>query len=161
MMRMSRTSFSQRLVAENADVVLLYLRDDIQATQQKQGEAILDLNRSGNWVRGLEMIGGFVPFSLAKAVSPFSPVRPAFPKRSEPGTVTYDAEADAAFFYLEYDSDFHSLTLQEQAELNLVSHSVNPTVVYGLDDLGGLIWVRIPLADLAGPADQFLRLLRR
>lgn len=160
-MRMSRSSFSQRLVAENADVVLLHLRYDIQATQQKQGEAILDVNRSGNWVRGLEMIGGFVPFSLAKAVSPFSPVRPTFPKRSETGTVTYDPEADAAFFYLEYDLDFHSLTPQEQAELNVVSHSVNPTVVYGLDDLGGLIWVRIPLADLAGPTDQFLRLLRK
>jgi hypothetical protein len=158
---MTKALFSQRIVAETPDVISVYLRCDIQATQQKRGEAILDLNRSGNWVRGFEIVGGFVPFSLAKAVSPFSPVLPSFPKPPKPATVTYDPEANAAFVYLEYDSSFARLTTSEQAELKKVSHSVNPTATYGLDELGGLIWLRIPVADLTGSVNQFLQLLRK
>jgi len=156
---MSRTAFSQRLVLESPDLVCVHLRDGVEAVQQKQGEIILDINRSGNWVRGIEMVGGFVPFSIAKAVSPFDPVRATFPQIPATGTVTYDPEADAAFFYLEYDPNFTRLTPNEQAELEVISHSVNPTALYGLDDSGGLVWVKIPIAD-AGPADQFLQLLR-
>lgn len=160
MMGMSRAAFAQRLAVESPDLIRVYLREGVQAVQQKQGETILDLNRSGNWIRGIEIVGGFVPFSVAKAVSPFNPVRPTFPKAPEPGTVTYDPEADAAFVYLEYDSSFTQLTPREQAELRTVSHSVNPTATYGLDEFGGLVWVRIPIAD-AGPADRFLQLLRK
>ena len=157
---MSRAAFAQRLVVESPDLICVHLREGVQAVQQKQGETILDLNRSGNWVRGIEIVGGFVPFSVAEAMSPFNPVRPAFPKAPKPGTVTYDAEADAAFIYLEYDPGFVGLTPQAQAELKTVSHSVNPTATYGLDDQGGLVWVKIPIADLSGPA-ELLRLLRK
>lgn len=157
---MSRAAFSQRLVLESPDLVCVHLRDGVEAVQQKPGEVILDINRSGNWVPGLEIVGGFVPFSLTKAVSPFSPVRPVPPRIPEPGTVTYDPEADAAFFYLEYDPSFTRLRPNDQAQLKVVSHCVNPTALYGLDDSGGLVWVKIPIADV-GPADQFLQLLRR
>ena len=92
-------------------------------------------------------------------MSPFNPVRPVFPNPPEAGTVTYDPEADAAFIYLEYDPSFAQLAPQEQAELNTVSHSVNPTATYGLDDQGGLVWVKIPVADLSVPV-ELLRLLR-
>jgi hypothetical protein len=156
---MSRTAFSQKLVLESPDLVRVHLRDDLEAVQQKLGEVILDINHSGSWVRGFEVVGGFVPFSIAKAVSPFSPIRPAPPRVPEQGTVTYDPEADAAFFYLEYDPNFARLAPSEQAELKKVSHCVNPTALYGLDDSGGLVWVKIPIAD-AGPADRFLQLLR-
>lgn len=157
---MSRTTFSQRLLVESPDMVCVNLREDREAVQEKSGEVILDINRSGNWIRGFEIVGGFVPFSIAKAVSPFSPPRPVPPRIPEPGTVTYDPDADAAFFYLEYDPAFDLMTPHDQAELKVVSHSVNPTGLYGLDELGGLVWVKIPIAD-AGPADQFLSLLRR
>jgi len=156
---MSR-AFSQKLLAEVPERVCVYLREDVGAAQEKQGEVILDINRSGNWVRGFEMIGGFVPFSVANAVSPFHPVRPEPPRIPEPRTVTYDPEADAAFFYLEYDPRFSRLTANGRAELQMISHSLNPTALYGLDGSGGLVWVKIPIAD-AGPADQFLKLLRR
>jgi hypothetical protein len=73
--------------------------------------------------------------------------------------VTYDPEADAAFFYLEYDPNFARLAPSEQAELKKVSHCVSPTALYGLDNSAGLVWVKIPMAD-AGPADRFLQLLR-
>jgi hypothetical protein len=93
-------------------------------------------------------------------VSPFNSFRPAFPNPPEAGTVTYDPEADAAFIYLEYDPSFAQLAPQAQAELNTVSHSVNPTATYGLDDQGELVCVKIPIADLSGPA-ELLRLLRK
>ncbi|MFI5059046.1 MAG: hypothetical protein ACHQLQ_12740 [Candidatus Acidiferrales bacterium] len=157
---MTRAAFSQKVVAESTELVCVYLRNGVKAVQQKRGEIILNLNRSGNWVPGLEIVGGFVPFSIEKAVRPFEPVMPE-PSARWPGTVTYDPQADAAFIYLEYDSRFAQLTPQEQVELKTVSYSVNPTATYGLDDQGGLVWVKIPVADLAGSVDQFLQLLRR
>jgi hypothetical protein len=156
---MGRTSFSQKLVLESPELVCVYLRGDLEAVQRKEGEVILDINHLGNWVRGFEVVGGFVPFSLAKAVSPFSPVRPVPPKVPEEGTVTYDPEADAAFFYLEYGPKFARLAPSEQAELKRVSHCVNPTALYGLDDSGGLVWIKVPIAD-AGPTGRLLQLLR-
>ena len=157
---MTRLAFSQKIAIESPSLVCVHLREGVKPVVQKQGETILDLNRSGNWVRGIEIVGGFVPFSVARAVSPFNPVRPVFPNPPEAGTVTYDPEADAAFIYLEYDPSFAQLAPQAQAELNTVSHSVNPTATYGLDDQGGLVWVKIPIADLSGPA-ELLRLLRK
>lgn len=159
-MTIRRAAFAQKLLAESPDKICVCLREGAQAVQEKQGETVLDLNRSGNWIRGIEIVGGFVPFSVAKAVSPFNPRQPGFPVAPEPGTVTYDPEADAAFIYLEYDQDFARLTSVEQAELRTVSHSMNPSATYGLDESGGLVWVKIPIAD-AGPADRFLRLLRK
>jgi hypothetical protein len=156
---MNRTTFSQNLTVESPELIRVLLRHGLEAAQQKQGEVILDLNRSGNWVRGFEIVGGFVPFSVEKAVRPFEPVMP-IPNVVVPGIVTYDPQADAAFFYLEYNPSFTGLTPNKQVELNVVSHSVSPTAIYGLDDFGGLVWVKIPIADLA-PADRFLQLLRR
>jgi uncharacterized protein YuzE len=152
--------FSQRLVLESPNLISLYLRSGVQAEQQKQGEIILDINSIGNWVRGFEMVGGFVPFSIAKAVSPFDPSLPTPSRIPEPGTVTFDPEADAAYFYLQYDSSLAQLTPNERTDLKLISHSINPTAIYGLDSSGGLVWVKIPIAD-AGPADQFVSLLLR
>jgi hypothetical protein len=136
------------------------LRESIEPVAQKAGEIILNLNRSGNWVHGFEMVGGFVPFSIERAVRPFDPVMPV-PNIVVPGTATYDPEADAAFVYLEYDPSFAQLAPQAQVELNTVSHSVNPTAMYGLDERGGLVWVKIPIADVSGPVEQLLRLLRK
>jgi hypothetical protein len=158
---MTKALFSQELVIESPSLVRVCLRHGIEPATEKEGETILDLNRFGNWVRGLEIVGGFVPFSVAKAVTPFSPRLPAFPKTPEPGTVTYDPQADAAFIYLEYDPSFFQLAPQAQVELKTVSHSVNPTARYGLDDRGGLIWVKIPIADVSGPVEQLIRLLRK
>lgn len=158
---MTRLAFSQKIAIEDPSLVCVRFREGVEPVVEKQGETILDLNRSGNWVRGIEIVGGFVPFSVARAVSPFNPVRPRFPKAPEPGIVTYDPEADAAFIYLEYDPSFAQLAPQAQAELKTVSHSVNPTATYGLDDQGGLVWVKIPIADVSGPPEQFLQLLRK
>jgi uncharacterized protein YuzE len=157
----SGPAFSQRIVIESPGVISVCFREGALPILRKQGETILDLNRLGNWVRGIEIVGGFVPFSVAEAVSPFNPVPPTFPEMPNPGTVTYDPDADAAFMYLEYDPDLAQLTPQSQGELKTVSHSVNPTATYGLDRQGGIVWIKIPVADITGTAEQFLRLLRR
>jgi uncharacterized protein YuzE len=143
---------------ESPEMIRIRLRDDLEAVRHERGEIVLDINDSGNWVRGFEIVGGFVPFSVAKAVSPFKPIPPAPPSIPLPGTVTYDPEADAAFVYFEYAPNLVRLTPTELAGLKVVSHSVNPTAIYGLDGSGGLVWIRIPIADLAS-AERFLRLL--
>lgn len=153
------TTFSQDVVAQNQHSMCVSLRHNIEITQEHHGEIVLDLNQSGHWVRGFEIVGGFVPFSVEKAVSPFSPVQPSL-KTVMPGTVTYDSVADAAFFYLEYAPWFVSLDSSEQSALKKVSHSVNPTAIYGLDKLGGLVIVKVSLADVTGSMDQFLKLFR-
>ena len=144
---MTQRVFSQKIMVESSSLVSVYLRETTESVSHKQGEVILDLNHSGSWVQGLEIVGGFVPFSVAKAISPFEPVRPTFPDAPKPGTVTYDPEADAAFIFLEYDPSFAALTLQAQRKLKKVSHSVNPVATYGLDERGGLVWIKIPVAD--------------
>ena len=156
----SPRSFSQRIALEGSDAVRVHLSGGAEAVRQEQGEVVLDLNDLGNWVRGFEVIGGFVPFSVERAVSPFCPVRPAFPSVPMPGTVTYDPEADAAFVYLEYNASFNSLEPQKRTQLSAVSHSVNTTATYALDERGGLVWVRIPIADLSGTMDRLVELLR-
>jgi uncharacterized protein YuzE len=156
----NRGSFSQRIVLEGPDAVRVQLRAGSETARSEQGEVILDLNGSGNWVRGFEIVGGFVPFSVAKAVSPFDPVGPSV-GNAEQGMVTYDPEADAAFVYLAYDPHFLALGPEQRARLSAVSRSVNPTATYLLDEQGGLISVRVPIADLAEPGGRFLELLRK
>jgi hypothetical protein len=151
--------FSQRITVESGDVVWLSLRGSSQLAREVCGEAILDVNWSGNWVRGLEIVGGFVPFSVGRAVGPFRPVLPGLAGARRPGTVTYDPDADAAFIYLEYGPAFGLLAPEQKASATVVSHSINPTATYGLDEAGGLVWVKIPVADAARSADEFLRLL--
>jgi hypothetical protein len=62
--------------------------------------------------------------------------------------------------YLEYNATFNSLEPQKRIELSTVSQSINPTATYALDERGGLVWVRIPIADLSGTVDRFIELLR-
>jgi|SRR5215470_71895 len=156
------SGFFQRIHAETPHLARLSFREAEETELVwKQGEAILDLNGFGNWVRGLEMLGGSVPFSLRKAVEPLGSMSFKQPLQHEPGTVTYDPEVDAAFIYLRYDAALDSLTAQEQIGLKTVSHSINPSVTYGLDLRGGLVCVGIPVADVTGSIEQFLRLLQK
>jgi uncharacterized protein YuzE len=157
---MCPTLLSQRIQVDDSHWVIVRLRPDVDVVQERQGEIILDVNQQGNWIRGFEIVGGFVRFSVAKASSPFKPGRSTFPDPPRQGNVTYDPEADAAFFYLVYDPGFASLSESEQSRLNVVSYDINPTALFGLDNSGGLVWVKIPIGDV-GPADRFLRLLRK
>jgi hypothetical protein len=47
----------------------VYLRE-ARTASEKDGDAIVDVNHAGRWIRGLEMLGGG-DFNLARAVKPF------------------------------------------------------------------------------------------
>ncbi|PYV63313.1 MAG: hypothetical protein DMG97_38045 [Acidobacteria bacterium] len=100
-----------RILADEIGNVLLQLRDYPSAVQ-KSAEVVIDLSPQGNWIRGFEMIGGMFDFSLRKAVEPFRAKQPELGEESggETFKVTYDPEADAAYFYLPYGSRFRALS---------------------------------------------------
>jgi hypothetical protein len=130
----------------------VYLRE-ARLASEKDGEAIVDVNRDGRWIRGLELLGGG-DFNLASAVEPFHPKRP-----SEAGRVgvTYDEEANAAFFY------FSMKTLPTPSGIDTpdfkYSHSITPDARFGFDDEGGLVWVRFRPEEANASVQDFVSLI--
>lgn len=51
---------------ESDEQLTVYLRET-QTASEKNGEAIVDVNHDGRWIRGLELLGGG-DFNLARAV---------------------------------------------------------------------------------------------
>jgi hypothetical protein len=137
---------------ESDEQLTVYLRET-QTASEKNGEAIVDVNHDGRWIRGLELLGGG-DFNLARAVRPFQAKRP-----SEAGRigVTYDEDADAAFFY------FSMKTLPTPPGIDTpdfkYSHSIIPDARFGFDDEGGLVWVRFRPAEANVSAQDFVSLI--
>jgi hypothetical protein len=138
-----------QIVADASGNVLVQLRAG-EVAVERRGEIIVDLNHDGHWIRGFEVIGGMKDFSLSAAAKPFL--------YSKPGglSVTYDEEADAAYFYLPYNRRFTKLGRDEQQSAETYSHSVNPTGLYRFDAQGGLLSVVIPTADEVKSVEDFL-----
>jgi len=130
----------------------VYLREG-PTTSEKDNEAIVDVNHDGRWIRGLELLGSG-DFNLARAVKPFHPKRP-----SEAGRVgvTYDEEANAAFFY------FSMKTRPTPRGMDTpdfkYSHSITPDARFGFDDDGGLVWVRFRPEEANTSAQDFVSLI--
>jgi len=128
----------------------VYLRE-ARTASEKDGEAIVDVDHDGRWIRGLELLGGG-DFNLARAVKPFHPKRPFEAQRIG---VTYDEEANAAFFY------FSMKTLPTPPHIGTsdfkYSHSITPDARFGFDDEGGLVWVRFRPANAS--ARDFVSLI--
>lgn len=148
-----------KILADAMGNVLLRLRNCLPDVR-KPAEVIIDLNSQGNWIRGFEMVGGMFDFSLRKAVEPF---RAREPEVGDVGggeilTVTYDPEADAAYWYLPYGSRFRVLSSVERDRITRYSYSINPTATCQLDADGGLVSVLVPTADATGPIETFLYL---
>ncbi len=118
-------------VEPNKQVTVLLRR--ARTASEKGGEAIVDVNHDGRWIRGLELLGG-CDFNLARAVRPFQPKRPFEVGRIG---VTYDEEANAAFFY------FSMKRLATPSGIDVpdlkYSHSITPAARFGFDGEGGLI----------------------
>jgi|SRR6185437_269758 len=147
-----------RILADAIGNVLVQLRE-CAPTVTKQAEVIIDLSPQGNWIRGFEMVGGMFDFSLRAAVEPFHAKQPRLGQiGGQKLRVTYDPEADAAYFYLPYGSRFQALSPEEREQMTTYSHSINPTARCALDEDGGLISVLVPTADAIGPLETFLRL---
>jgi len=138
-----------RIVANPNGNVLVQLRDT-QVAIERSGEIIIDLNHEGHWIRGFEVIGGMMDFSLKVATKPFLTGKLGGLR------VTYDEEADAAYFYLPYGRRFTKLRRDEQRSAETYSHSVNPTSLYRFDSEDGLVSVVIPTADAVKNVDDFL-----
>jgi|GEM_PF-922802 uncharacterized protein YuzE len=130
----------------------VYLRE-ARTTSEKDDDAIVDVNHDGRWIRGLELLGGG-DFDLARAVKPFHPKRP-----SEAGRmgVTYDEEANAAFFY------FSMKALSTAPGIDTpdfkYSHSITPDARFGFDDEGGLVWVRFRPEEANASVQDFVSLI--
>jgi hypothetical protein len=130
----------------------VYLRE-ARTASEKDSEAIVDVNHDGRWIRGLELLGGG-DFDLARAVKPFHPKRP-----SEAGRigVTYDEDANAAFFY------FSMKTLPTPHGIDTpdfkYSHSITPDARFGFDDEGGIVWVRFRPEEANANVQDFVPLI--
>uniref|UniRef100_Q020T3 Uncharacterized protein n=1 Tax=Solibacter usitatus (strain Ellin6076) TaxID=234267 RepID=Q020T3_SOLUE len=137
-----------KIVADSAGNVHVHLRDG-EIAGERRGEVIIDLNRDGHWIRGFEVIGGMVDFSVFAASQPF----PA----SNPGglRVVYDGDANAAYFFLPYGPRFMNLTAERQQAAQTYSHSINPESLLRFDRRGGLLSVVIP-AGAVNNLDDFL-----
>lgn len=131
--------------------ITVYLREGI-AMFERDGEAILDVGREGRWIRGLELIGS-VDFNLARAVRPFNP-RPPLSKGTS--SVTYDEEANAAFFYFRMKKLNASVRGSTAVRY---SHSLISDARFGFDGEGGLLWMRFSLPTEIGSAADFLGLI--
>jgi uncharacterized protein YuzE len=145
-----------KIQADQSGNVLVQLREGTPAIQ-KRAEVILDLNTQGNWIGGIEMLGGLLDFSLQQALRPFNPRMPVVGEKPDPRklTVTYDPEANAAYLYLPHG---RRLPDSERRKLAEYSHSITPTATVSLDESGGLLSIQVPTADAVGPLEQFLYL---
>jgi hypothetical protein len=136
-----------KIVVDSGGNVDVHLRDGAVAVERR-GEIIVDFNRDGHWIRGFEVIGGMVDFSVFAATRPF-------PSSNPDGLrVVYDGDADAAYFFLPYGPRFTSLSSEEQKAAQTYSHSINPEALLRFDQEGGLLSVVIPTAGAA--VDDFL-----
>jgi hypothetical protein len=132
--------------------VTVYLRS-ARTAFEKDGEAIVDVNHDGIWIHGLELIGSS-DFNLARAVRPFHPKRPFEAARIG---VTYDEEANAAFFYFSMKGS-PTLSGADTPDLKY-SHSITPIARFGFDEEGGLVWVRFSCEEANANVQDFLSLV--
>ncbi len=138
--------------------VLIQLREGAAAIQ-KRAQVILDLNAQGNWIGGVEILGGLLDFSLQEAVGPFNPRVPVVGegRDTQKLKVTYDPEANAAYFYLPYGRRLQNLPENGRRKMTEYSYSINPTAALALDAGGGLLTILVPTtADAVGPLEEFL-----
>jgi len=136
---------------------------DALVASEATGDVIADLNRKGNWVRGLELLNPANQFSLQRALAPYSPTPPARGLVRPLGElkVTYDEEADAGFLYLPYASPEVVRQASENDPLLLKSsYSVeDESAVFGLGGDESLVFIRFALPP-EERLDTFLHLFR-
>ena len=130
------------LITSTPDPPLVEVRlSDAAVECECTGDVIADVNRLGNWIRGLELLGS-AEFSLERALVQFNPKLRAASVRSPQAdlAVTYDGEADAGFLYLPYASP---ASVERDPLLLECSHSIeDDSAAFGLSADKGLVFVR-------------------
>jgi hypothetical protein len=139
------------ILADQKCNVLVNLRD-VEIVRKEHGEVILDLNSQGNWVRGIETVGGMLGYSLRRAMLPF------LNRRFDGLVATYDADADAAYFTLQYGRRFASMSRHQQQNITVYSHSINPIGLYLFDAEGGIASIVFSASDAVESIEGFLLL---
>jgi hypothetical protein len=124
-------------ITSTSDPAVVEVRlSDAPVKYEYTGDVIADVNRIGNWVRGLELLGSGDQFSLQQALAAFAPKPSAASVRRPQSelTVTYDKEADAGFLYLPYASAASvEREMQSNPLLLKCSHSVeDEKAVFGM-----------------------------
>jgi len=130
------------------DGVVRVLLRAVEVASEIDDEVILDVDHEGHWLRGIEILES-VGFDLAQAVKPFNPKRP---QEAAGVGVTYDAEANAAFFHLR----MRTLPLGKATRY---SHSITPAARFGLDKQGGLVWISFSVKEANANPEDFLSLV--
>lgn len=135
--------FPKSVKIEHDGKITVYLRDAVTASEVDD-EVILDVDHAGHWIRGIEVIGS-VGFDLARAVLPF---KPKTPSEARGLGVTYDEDANAAFFHVQMT--FPSGVASRYA------HSITPPARFGLDEQGGFVWVTFSAKEANQNPEDFL-----
>ena len=126
------------------------------------GNVVADVNRLGNWIRGLELLGSGGRFSLQQAVTSLPLVASAASVRQPQSSVaaTYDEDADAAFLYLPYASPTSiESELKSNPLLLKSSYSIeDDRAEFGLTADKNLVFIRFKLPETES-MEAFLRLM--
>jgi len=129
---------------EHDGKVTVYLRN-AETASEMEDEVILDVDHAGHWIRGIEVLGS-VGFDLARAVRPFNP---KCPSEARGVGVTYDEEANAAFFHVKMRTLPSGVTPK-------YAHSITPPARFGLDRQGGFVWVSFSTKEANENPEDFL-----
>lgn len=128
-------------------MITVHLRN-AETVCEMDDEVILDVDHAGRWIRGIEIIES-VGFDLARAVRPFNPKSPGEGHRAG---VTYDEQANAAFFYITMKTSTDGIAAK-------YSHSITPSARFGLDKQGGLLWISFSAKEANASPEGFLDLV--
>lgn len=126
------------------------------------GDVIADVNGTGNWIRGLELLGSGSRFSLGEILRTLNPERPGSIRGPQSELrVTYDPEADAAYLYLPYASP---LELEREQVSNpgmfKSAHSVeDDEAIFGIAPNKSLVAIRFKVPQTER-IENFVRFFR-
>jgi hypothetical protein len=112
------------------------------------GDVIADVNRAGNWINGLELLGSGLQFSLERAISSLPRESAGMSVKSpRKPVVTYDEDANAGFLYLPYASPISvEHELQSNPLLLKSSYSIeDDKAAFGLAGDKTLVSIRFAL----------------
>lgn len=134
---------------------------DSVVVRQFSGEVLADVNRNGNWIRGLELLGSGIPFSLQRALSSLAPQFRSSPGPHKTLNVTYDEDANAAFLYLPYASP---LDIERQGRtmplLLKTSYTIgDENALFGLSADKTLVFIRFKIPSSENQ-EKFLELFQ-
>jgi hypothetical protein len=142
----------------HSQIVELRLRD-LPVTSEYKAEVLLDINRYGNWVRRLELLGSGIQFSLERSLSFLisnpSAAALAFENSTLELSAKYDEDANAAFLYL---TDV-SMTTELDPLLLKSSYTISDDMaLFGLGSDLGLVFIRFKIPS-SEKMEDFMRLV--